>query len=300
MLVPLGVAVLCVLAALALLVRRPPPRQAQSVQAQRAALGNPVATPDTARPPSAPQTALAMAPAAVGRVDESLVALYTLDERRGAVVRDTSGVGEPLDLQFDSSQAVAWVPGGLSISGKALVRSHRPAAKIAEACRLTREVTIEAWVKPANTEQSGPARIVSLSADPQHRNFTLGQEQRDYVVRLRTTKTGDNGDRPTPVVRGAVHTRLTHIVYTRNAKGEVLIYINGKPQTTEAVPGDLSNWHEGYHLLFGNEATEDRAWRGELHLVAIYGRALGASEVERNLRCGPSGTPLPDEEYAAR
>jgi hypothetical protein len=49
------------------------------------------------------------------------------------------------------------------------------------------EITIEAWVMPADDIQDGPARIVSLSADTGNRNFTLGQTTDYYDARLRTT-----------------------------------------------------------------------------------------------------------------
>ena len=34
---------------------------------------------------------------------------------------------------------------------------------------------MEAWVTPADVAQTGPARIVTLSANPNERDFTLGQ-----------------------------------------------------------------------------------------------------------------------------
>ena len=48
-------------------------------------------------------------------------------------------------------------------------------------------------LQPANAIQDGPARIVTLSSDPTHRNFTLGQERDAFDVRLRTQKTSANG-----------------------------------------------------------------------------------------------------------
>lgn len=47
-----------------------------------------------------------------------------------------------------------------------------------------------------DTNQSGPARIVTYSRDPMNRNFTLGQENRDLVFRLRTQVSGLNGMQP--------------------------------------------------------------------------------------------------------
>ena len=46
---------------------------------------------------------------------------------------------------------------------------------------------------PGNTAQTGPARIVSLSADTGAQNFTLGQEGSDIEFRLRTPVSGRNG-----------------------------------------------------------------------------------------------------------
>jgi hypothetical protein len=59
----------------------------------------------------------------------------------------------------------------------------------------------------ADTGQTGPARIVSLSADPYNRNFTLGQEGGDLVVRLRTPFTGANGNDPALTVPGVLADR---------------------------------------------------------------------------------------------
>jgi len=59
---------------------------------------------------------------------------------------------------------------------------------------FTNAITIEVWIKPANTTQAGPARIVTVSKDPGQRNFTLGQKGSAYEVRLRTTSTSPNGE----------------------------------------------------------------------------------------------------------
>ena len=55
------------------------------------------------------------------------------------------------------------------------------------------DITIEAWVKTASDQQSGPARIVTLSSDTSHRNVTLGQQGKTFEARLRTTATSPNG-----------------------------------------------------------------------------------------------------------
>ena len=50
--------------------------------------------------------------------------------------------------------------------------------------------------------QRGPARIVSISADAERRNITLGQERAALIIRLRTPAGGENGQKPEVLVPG--------------------------------------------------------------------------------------------------
>ena len=112
------------------------------------------------------------------RETKDLLVLYTFERPRDDVIRDRSGVGEPLDLRIESPQAVVWRNGRLVITSCREIASRQPARKITAAVKQSRAVTIEAWVKPQDVRQAGPARIVSLSADTGQRNFTLGQNAR--------------------------------------------------------------------------------------------------------------------------
>jgi len=108
-------------------------------------------------------------------------------------------------------------------------------------------------------------------------------------VRFRTTATDDDGNPATTTPAGAITANLTHVVYTRDANGNVAIYTNDTPQVTATVPGTLTNWDGSY---LGNELTGDRPWLGTFHLVAIYDRALAASEIHQNYTVGPTGGVL--------
>ncbi|MEM7130833.1 MAG: VanZ family protein [Chloroflexota bacterium] len=67
---------------------------------------------------------------------------------------------------------------------------------------LTKEVSASsaftAWavIQSGNRRQTGPARIISISENSQLRNFTMGQQEQDLVLRLRTRSTGENGTYP--------------------------------------------------------------------------------------------------------
>lgn len=120
---------------------------------------------------------------------------YTFHEGQGEVVRDVSGEGEPLNLKIENPHAVRWLPGGgLRVESPTRITSTAAAAKVVQAISRSGELTIEAWIRPANSAQKGPARIVTLSVDPSRRNFTLGQAAGDYEIRFRTSTTSPNGE----------------------------------------------------------------------------------------------------------
>ncbi len=224
------------------------------------------------------------------RVSDGLVLLYDIEEGSGTTVHDVSAVGVPLDLELADPSAVVWNDGFLSVISSTVIQSPGAATKLIDAGKASNAITVEAWIKPANTIQSGPARIVTLSANPSVRSFTLGQSGGLYDARLRTTATTDNGIPSVSTGYGALATDLTHVVYTRDPSGEVRIHIDAVQQAAGTVDGTLSNWDDTYRFALANELTLDRAWLGELHLVAVYDRALTPSEVVQNHQAGPDGT----------
>ncbi|MBN1674866.1 MAG: FecR domain-containing protein [Kiritimatiellae bacterium] len=250
------------------------------------------------------------------RVKDGLVLLYRFREGRGAVVRDDSGYGAPLNLAIQDPDAVYWIPGGgLGVRSPTMIRSSSRPVKIVEACRLSNAITIEAWLKPAHPDQpldrpaqSPPARIVAVSADIGNADFLLGQEATAYVCRLRTTGTSVGGQPALVTHDDIVRTELTHVAFTRTAAGRVALYVNGAevsrgqidqpdPRTktrgfseSRLVRGTFANWRPEYPLLLANEASGDRPWLGELFLVAIYNRALTEPELLRHYEAG-AGTP---------
>ncbi|MCH5374256.1 MAG: DUF1595 domain-containing protein, partial [Planctomycetes bacterium] len=223
------------------------------------------------------------------RVTDGLQAFYTFEAGKGDTIRDRSGVGSALDLKIEKGSAVEWRNGGLIVRSSAQIRSPGPARKIIDSVKRSNALTIEAWIKPERDKQDGPARIVSLSANPNERNFTLGQDGRRYDVRLRTTSTSTNGIPSTSGPDKSANTALTHVVFTRDSAGTARVFINGKPQASKKVAGKLSGWDQKFRLSLANEATGDRPWLGGLYLVAIYNRALTPKEVTQNFAAGRDG-----------
>jgi hypothetical protein len=220
------------------------------------------------------------------RSGDGLVALYDFRLAKGSIVKDRSGVGKPLDLKIENPKNVRRTKGTLEVRGKTLIRSDKPAAKVFNAVRRSGEITIEAWVRPANAKQDGPARMVTLSGGSSERNFTLGQEGDKVDVRLRTTKTSGNGIPSLNSPGRSLAPRLTHIVYTRNRGGRARLFLNGKQQAEKRVPGAMANWNGKYRLALANELSSDRPWLGTFHLVAIYSRDLSVGEVAQHFKAG--------------
>jgi PKD repeat protein len=227
------------------------------------------------------------------RFATGLLALYTFREGAGNIVRDVSGFGDPLDLAIADTAAAAWGPAGLAITAPTRIASPGAAAKITASAQAAGQVTVEAWLTPANTTQLGPARIVSLAQDGSNRNLTLGQglfgtlPSALYNVRLRTSTSDANGLPDLSSVDGSLSTRVTHVVFTYDAQGASRLYLDGALAATAGGGGSLGNWNPTYGLALANEYGIDRPWLGELHLVAFYGAALSPAQVLQNFVAGP-------------
>jgi hypothetical protein len=173
-----------------------------------------------------------------GAVPENPIALYTFAEGSGRTVHDVSGRDGPVDLEITDPDAVSWLPdGGLSVKAPVLIASAGPASRLAEAAAGSQALSIEAWVRPADYEQAGPARIVTLSRDTSRRNFTLGQDGEAFQVRLRTTERSDNGlpGLSAPDLEGG------HVQATRDADGSyAMAYIPEAGQAVSLDAGKLS------------------------------------------------------------
>ncbi len=239
------------------------------------------------------------------RSTDKLGVLYTFEESKGKTVFDRSGYGEPIDL-FASGKypdSGKWLPeGGFMWENAGYWKSEAPAKKMVAACRESRALTVEAWLSPTRIQQSGPARIVTVSLTSHQVNFQLahdlgsGANNGVFLTRLRTTKTDTTGNPALHTPSGSVQTRLMHVVYTHDADGKQTFYIDGKKVSSAKVAGDFTNWVDGFRLALGNDVGgENKFWEGRFHLVALYYRALSQEDIERQYTSGPRhfvGFPL--------
>ena len=197
--------------------------------------------------------------------------LYDFREGTGQVVKDKAGTGNPLNLQVKDVSAIQWLEGGgLRITGSMLIASAEPATKLVEAVKQSKALTIEAWVKPANITQAGPARIVTLSKDPGSRNFTLGQKADAYEVRFRTTVTSPNGE-PALSSPGGDET-IPAVVGLRSPEGDLAVLYFSAGGAAQIESGRLD---DGVQARWFNPRTgrwSPAATNEEGHYVAPDGQ----------------------------
>jgi len=260
------------------------------------------------------------------RVTDGLIALYTFEEGNGLVVRDRSGVGEPMDLYINDSDVnkILWLPsGGLKIlpttpvNAAARIQTQGAAHKVIQAIKASNQITVEAWYRPASERpiygNANPIRILSISASGsaahKNRNFTLQQGQWTstqasfYHARIRTSssetsdeeglQTQPNIIQPHITPEGDTSFKLNHVVYTWDGQGTGRLYVDGVLVKAEvfSTPRDgwgrsCANWNDSYAMAIARDPSGTWPGRGTFHLVAIYKRALTPEEVAQNYEEG--------------
>ena len=115
---------------------------------------------------------------------------------------------------------------GIHLGPNSALRSEEPATKLAHFLKETEYLTIALWIKPENLNQIGPARIVSMSANTDFRNFTLGQSGTGLSFRVRTPLTGKNGSKVSLNSPFVLTKDKPQFVVASYNRGEIKIYYN--------------------------------------------------------------------------
>lgn len=225
---------------------------------------------------------------------EEPILRYTFDEGEGDTIHDTSGVTPPVDLE-NVNGTYHWEDGRLILDAASYFEAPLGVDRIRDAIITSGAISVEVWARPEHPYMDGPARLFTYALDSSVRNFTLGQDEESWVLRLRTTTTNTNGSSNTgrgkPIGEDDVPLRwpqLEHIVFTRNIDGTALVYRNGELVSEIQWPGTFDNWAPGYELGLGNEpAGSQRAWTGELSTLSVYDRPLDENEIVSSYENGP-------------
>jgi hypothetical protein len=226
------------------------------------------------------------------RVSEGLVLLYSFNDGNGTVISDSSGHEPQLDAEITTGSDV-WIDGGLHLNVPTEIVTPGPADKLTESISASNAFTLEAWIKPENIVQEGPARIVSLSGNTTTQSFMLGQQADAFHVRLRTSSTEAKGLPALASPPGSATTELTHLVFTWAARDgqdapQADLYVNGQWSSSIARQGSIG-W-ENHPLRIGYERASSGFgtdyWLGEYYLFAVYDRKLTESQIQQNYKAG--------------
>ncbi|OUC14812.1 MAG: hypothetical protein B0A82_10845 [Alkalinema sp. CACIAM 70d] len=142
---------------------------------------------------------------------------------------DRSGHGPTLTWQGKTPEAVAETQGAVTHPEQWLL-SNQPATHLSTAIERSQELTAVVVAKTHTLDQTGPARIISLSQDTTHRNFTLGQGGDNITVRLRTPMAGNNGDLISLTVPNALTPHQVHRLVVTYRQGILSLYIDRPEQ----------------------------------------------------------------------
>jgi len=214
------------------------------------------------------------------RVKSGLVALYEMQEGAGSTLNDTSGFGTPLPATFASATDVSWVKGGVSALNNNLA-STAAGTKVSQAVKGTNEVSVEVWAKFTSTPLIQYARLVTFSTTGDNYNIAVTSKQTEFWFYLLT-------DFPVGSETLVTPSGIMHFVGTFKG-GVKSFYVNGALKVAITQTGTLATWSDTHPLSFFNSQAKDRPmFPGELHLVALYSRALSAAEIAQNYAAGPN------------
>jgi len=245
--------------------------------------------------PSNVDVASTLSHAETQRIKEGLIAYYNFGYDPAYIVHDLSGYGDPLNLRIMQPNAVRWNDyNRLEILSPTTLVSSATANKLTSAVNKTGELTMECWIKPAEPRSCDKSRVISLAMNDAEAGFILDQEFTNeeneksllYSIRMQTASTDESGF-PVFPAKKIDYLNLQHITYVRDTTGRELLYLNGDAAAEGFRPTELNVWNNDFYLRLGNENDQNHPWEGTFYSLAIYNKALSASEINRNYSLGP-------------
>ncbi len=195
----------------------------------------------------------------------------------------------------------------LSFDDGLLVADSAASAPLRTALQNAGALTVEAWLV-SDCNDSEPARIVTLSSSPFAHSFMLGCDTHHGIFRLRTEATNDDGS--LFVVGGArawlessrgsfTESGVHHLVgtYDQVTGLQELWFDNNRSVSTHMSGGSpaAARWDIADDRVgIGDAITGDaqpRHFIGDIYRIAIYDRALSATEIACLHAAGVPGGP---------
>lgn len=173
------------------------------------------------------------------------------------------------ELPWEPRTAPAVTPTGeVRFDGSSVLVSPPDVDWVADAA-ATGTLRIAFDARTDDGDQSGPARLLSVSRDTLAADLMVGQDGDDLVVRVRRSGSDPSGDpafRVADVFAPSTLGEWRHVVVDLRG-GRVVVELDGETVLDE--PADPGGWDPAYRFSLGDEATGRRAWVGELRDVEV-------------------------------
>lgn len=197
-------------------------------------------------------------------LQENLVAYYPLTD--GFSLSDVTGnlsnlhwKGVPQNLTENSVS--------YQLDGKHWLESESPVTFLNQSLINSSEFTLSLIVGSRDASQYGPARILSIGADPFQQNLIIGQEGVDLVIRIRTPLTGNSGTVPEwKIADFFANSNLNHLVIRYDGISVQVFANNGQNVSKiNVVPGAIL-----YVLFFSPNAVYVDSLTAKLLAITFY------------------------------
>ena len=140
-----------------------------------------------------------------------------------------NGIGKRTFRFKGQSLRLAAAASGLVIDGERPLECADSCGILIDALKNASQMSISAWLRTDSLNQTGPARIVTVSINTEERDFTLAQDGHALVFRVRTRQAGPNGSKIHPYAAEAIRDRDWHHVAAVFNRGYGRIFLDGRP-----------------------------------------------------------------------
>lgn len=184
-------------------------------------------------------------------ISNDAILYYDFNAAQGDVIANKAPVyANSPNLKIQPIAAVSWLsPSGLAVNADAQISANR-AYHLFKTVKLApiKGFTLELWLQASQLDSDNIRPIVSYSAGPHIRNFSLGQQGADLVFRLRTPLTGINGDQLlTRASKTLKANSIQHVVVLATPK-RVRIFVDGVQQADQNLAvlkrSPLERWQD--------------------------------------------------------
>jgi hypothetical protein len=154
-------------------------------------------------------------------------------------------------------------PEALRFDGRAVLSSDVAVRALIEGAKRDDRMRVEVDARSASPDQTGPARLLSISHSVHEANVMVGQDGADLVVRLRRPTSQLDGE-PAFRVDGVFSDGAWHAIDLDITEASISLRVDDIDVVSQPAQRALAGWDEAQTVSLGDEASGDRGWRGEI------------------------------------